>query len=75
MSYDHVELNFFLNGKSLRSPITGIRGSVYPVFYGEGVCVCVHDNRMIRPYDRMHIGIAPHTHTILSHPECCSVCL
>lgn len=35
VSYDHVELNFFLNGKSLQCPITGIRGTVYPVFYGE----------------------------------------
>ena len=32
-SYDHVELNFFLNGKSLDCPVTGIRGTVYPVFY------------------------------------------
>ena len=35
VSYDHVELNFFLNGKSLECPVTGIRGTVYPVFYGE----------------------------------------
>ena len=34
-SYDHVELNFFLNGKSLDCPVTGIRGTVYPVFYGK----------------------------------------
>ena len=36
ISYDHVELNYFLNGKSLQCPVTGIRGTVYPVFYGEG---------------------------------------
>ena len=35
VSYNHVELNFFLNGKSLQCPIIGIRGTVYPVFYGE----------------------------------------
>merc|ERR1719354_530900 len=33
-SFDHVELNFFLNGKSLQCPITGIKGKVRPV-----VCV------------------------------------
>ena len=35
VSYDHVELNFFLNGKSLQCPMMGIRGTIYPVFYGE----------------------------------------
>ena len=34
-SYDHVELNFFLNGQSLHCPVTGIKGTVYPVLYGE----------------------------------------
>ena len=34
VSYDHVELNFFLNGKSMQCPVLGIRGMVYPVFYG-----------------------------------------
>lgn len=34
ISYDHVEVNFFLNGKSLDCPILGVRGTVYPVFYG-----------------------------------------
>jgi hypothetical protein len=33
VSYDHVELNFFLNGKSMQCPVMGIRGMVYPVFY------------------------------------------
>ncbi|XP_064394179.1 SPRY domain-containing protein 7-like [Halichondria panicea] len=33
VSYNHIELNFFLNGKSMQCPITGIRGTVYPVFY------------------------------------------
>ena len=33
VSYDHVELNFFLNGKSLDCPVHSIRGSVYPTFY------------------------------------------
>ncbi|CAG2068166.1 unnamed protein product, partial [Timema podura] len=33
VAYDHVELNFYINGKSLESPVSGIRGSVYPVLY------------------------------------------
>ena len=37
--YDYVELNYFLNGKSLQCPVTGIRGTVYPVFYGEGYLI------------------------------------
>lgn len=32
-SYDHVELNFFLNGCNLNTPILGIKGTVYPVFF------------------------------------------
>ncbi|KAG8230954.1 hypothetical protein J437_LFUL010841 [Ladona fulva] len=33
VSYDHIELNYFLNGKSLNQPITGVRGNVYPVLF------------------------------------------
>ncbi|KAJ8673683.1 hypothetical protein QAD02_004945 [Eretmocerus hayati] len=33
VSYDHVELNFYLNGKTLEAPVLGIKGSVYPVLY------------------------------------------
>lgn len=32
-SYNHIELNFFLNGKPLNCPFNGIKGTVYPVFY------------------------------------------
>jgi len=32
-TYDHVELNFYHNGKHLHCPLTGIRGTVYPIFY------------------------------------------
>lgn len=32
-SYDHVELNLFCNGKNLDTPILGIKGTVFPVFY------------------------------------------
>ena len=33
-SYDHVELNIFCNGKNLDTPVLGIKGTVFPVFYG-----------------------------------------
>lgn len=32
-SYDHVELNIFHNGKNLDTPIIGIKGTVFPVFF------------------------------------------
>ena len=34
-SYDHVELNIFCNGKNLDTPVLGIKGTVFPVFYGK----------------------------------------
>lgn len=40
VSFDHIELNFFVNGKNLHCPITGIRGSLYPI-------VCVDDGCII----------------------------
>lgn len=33
VSYDHIELNFYINGKSTETPIIGIKGTVYPVLY------------------------------------------
>ena len=33
-TYDHVELNFYLNGVNLNCPVLGIKGTVYPVLYG-----------------------------------------
>ena len=34
-SYDHVELNIFCNGKNIDTPVLGIKGTVFPVFFGE----------------------------------------
>ena len=34
-TYDHVELNVYCNGKNLDTPVLGIKGTVFPVFYGE----------------------------------------
>ncbi|CAB3231276.1 unnamed protein product [Arctia plantaginis] len=33
VSYDHVELNFFLNGKNMEIPVSNIKGTVYPALY------------------------------------------
>ena len=35
LAYDHVELNFYLNGKPLGCPMMGIKGTIYPIFYGK----------------------------------------
>jgi len=38
-SFDHVELNFFHNGKNLHCPITKIRGTVRPVISVDDGCI------------------------------------
>lgn len=38
VTYDHVELNLYLNGKNMNCPASGIRGTVFPVVYGEPSC-------------------------------------
>lgn len=35
VAYDHVELNFYLNGKKLDIPVLNVKGTVYPALYGE----------------------------------------
>lgn len=35
IAYDHVDLNFFLNGKNMEIPVRNVRGTVYPALYGE----------------------------------------
>lgn len=35
IAFDHIELNFYLNGKSLDAPIMGVKGTMYPVLYGK----------------------------------------
>ena len=35
ISYDHVEMNLYVNGNSLNCPVTGVRGTVFPVVYGK----------------------------------------
>lgn len=38
ISYDHIELNFYLNGKNLEVPVLNIKGTVYPSLYGMHNC-------------------------------------
>uniref|UniRef100_A0A671SVK4 SPRY domain containing 7b n=1 Tax=Sinocyclocheilus anshuiensis TaxID=1608454 RepID=A0A671SVK4_9TELE len=33
VTYDHVELNLYLNGKNMHCPASGIRGTVFPIVY------------------------------------------
>lgn len=35
IAFDHVELNFFFNGKNLDVPFRNVKGAVYPVVFGE----------------------------------------
>lgn len=35
ITYDHVELNVYLNGKNMHCPASGIRGTVFPAVYGK----------------------------------------
>lgn len=35
VAYDHVELNFYLNGKNMEIPVTNVKGTVYPALYGK----------------------------------------
>lgn len=46
-SYDHVELNFFLNGSNLNCPILGIKGTVFPILYGERPFIFIFFNYII----------------------------
>lgn len=35
VAYDHIELNFFLNGKSMEVPVRNVKGTVFPALYGK----------------------------------------
>ncbi|XP_014665938.1 PREDICTED: SPRY domain-containing protein 7-like [Priapulus caudatus] len=50
LSYDHIEMNFYLNGKNMQCPVTGIRGMLYPVFYvDDGAIMDVVFNEFFHP--------------------------
>lgn len=42
VSYNHIELNFYLNGQKLDCPFTNVRGQVYPAVYGK--IISIHIN-------------------------------
>ncbi|KAL3851947.1 hypothetical protein ACJMK2_015637 [Sinanodonta woodiana] len=43
ITYDHIELNFFLNGKPVNCPVRGIKGTIFPAFYvDDGAVLDVH---------------------------------
>jgi len=50
-SYDHVELNIFCNGKNIDTPVLGIKGTVFPVFFvDEGAILdCIFENFLHQP--------------------------
>ncbi|GAB1605547.1 SPRY domain-containing protein 7-like [Argonauta hians] len=33
LAYDHVDLNFFLNGKPTNTPVSGLKGTLFPIIY------------------------------------------
>ncbi|XP_014210422.1 SPRY domain-containing protein 7 [Copidosoma floridanum] len=51
VSYNHVELNFYLNGKSLEVPVMGIKGATYPVLYVDDGAILdfIVDNFLFSP--------------------------
>jgi len=52
VSYDHVEMKFFINGRPVNARFTGIRGTVYPVIYGilcQLIHILLHISRSLQP--------------------------
>lgn len=45
--YDHVELNFFINGKNMEIPVRNIKGTVYPALYGKYLFYLLIANKTI----------------------------
>lgn len=37
MTYDHVELKIYLNGRPTDARFFGIRGTVFPIVYGKSL--------------------------------------
>lgn len=35
ISYDHIQLKFYLNGTEMEFPVTNVKGTVYPALYGK----------------------------------------
>uniref|UniRef100_A0A0A1WFL5 SPRY domain-containing protein 7 n=1 Tax=Zeugodacus cucurbitae TaxID=28588 RepID=A0A0A1WFL5_ZEUCU len=53
VAFDHIELNFYFNGKNLEVPFRNVKGAVYPViFVGNGAIVDII-------LDTFHYGAPP----------------
>ena len=39
VAYDHVEINFYLNGKNLEVPVLNVKGTVFPALFGKKMFV------------------------------------
>lgn len=35
ISYDHIQLKFYVNGEEVEYAVTNVKGTVYPVLYGK----------------------------------------
>ncbi|KAG1708538.1 SPRY domain-containing protein 7 [Nymphon striatum] len=50
VTYDHIEMNFYLNGSSLQAPVHGIKGTVYPfLFVDDGAILDAHFSEFMQP--------------------------
>jgi len=42
VSYNHDELNFYINGEKLEHSLTNVKGTVYPALFGESLRLFCH---------------------------------
>jgi len=50
VTFDHIELNFYINGEKVGSPTTGVKGTIYPIFYvDDGAIIDVHFEGFYHP--------------------------
>lgn len=60
VSFDHIELNFYLNGKQLEIPVHHVKGAIYPAIWVDDGAILdvVLDNFSYQPppgFDRIMI--------------------
>lgn len=41
VSFDHIQLKFYLNGSEIDCPISNIKGTIYPVLYGKSITIII----------------------------------
>lgn len=51
VAFDHIELNYFLNGKNMEVPVRNIKGTVYPALYVDDGAILdvIFDNFLYPP--------------------------